>query len=46
LNSINEENKSEKVEKTINKINEMKYNQETIDDDIIDLHELKQGLSS
>ena len=45
LNSLNEEKNSEKVEKTINKINEMVFNEETIDDDLIDLHELKQGLS-
>jgi hypothetical protein len=34
----------ESINKAINKINEMKYNPETVDDDIISLHELKKGL--
>lgn len=34
----------ERIEKTINKLNEMKCNFETINEDIITLHELKQTL--
>ena len=34
----------ESINKAINKINEMSYNPNTVDDDIICLHELKKGL--
>lgn len=46
LNSLEESKYSDKVQKTIKKINEMLGDDENIDDNIIDLHELKQGLSS
>lgn len=44
LNKINEDNSSDKINKSINKINEMKANAETIDSDIINLYELNKGL--
>lgn len=44
LNSLEEAKYSDKVQKTIKKIDEMSYDREKIDDSIIDLHELKQGL--
>jgi hypothetical protein len=44
LNSLEEAKYSDKVQKTIKKIDEMSFDKEKIDDSIIDLHELKQGL--
>jgi hypothetical protein len=44
LNGLGNKNLDEKVNKAIEKINEIKYNCKTIDDDIIKLHELKKGL--
>lgn len=44
LNEIQDDNTKENVEKAITKINEMKYDENSIDDDIIELHELKKEL--
>ena len=44
LQNLNKENVKENVTRAIKKINEMKYNKENIDNDIIDLYELKRGL--
>lgn len=44
ISILKEDEQNEKVQKTINKLNEMSYNEKTIDDDIIDLYELNQGL--
>jgi len=41
LGGIVEDKYSDKIEKTISKLNEMKYNENTIDEDIVTLHELK-----
>lgn len=45
LNELKNENNSEKINKSIQKLNEMVFNVESVDDDIITLHELKKGLS-
>lgn len=44
ISILSEDDQNEKIQKTINKLNEMSYNEKTIDDDIIDLYELNQGL--
>lgn len=44
LSGLNEAKYSEKISKTIQKIEEMKFNPETVEEDIIDLYELKKGL--
>ncbi len=44
LESINKDSVKEKVTKAINKIREMMFKKETVDDDIISLHELKKEL--
>ncbi|MFW6219857.1 MAG: hypothetical protein ACOC33_03375 [bacterium] len=44
LNKINEDNTSDKIRKTIDKINEMKINDDSIDSDIINLYELHKGI--
>lgn len=44
LEAVNISNYNEGVSKAITKINEMKYNSQTVEDDIISLHELKKGL--
>jgi len=44
LNALNKENINTKVSKSIQKINEMKYNPETVDIDIVSLYELKKAL--
>lgn len=44
LESLNKETVKESISKAIKKINEMKNNPQTVDDDIIGLHELKKGL--
>jgi hypothetical protein len=44
LNEIEDDSTKENVEKAIKKINEMQYNKDTVDDDIIELHELKKEL--
>jgi hypothetical protein len=44
LEGINKDSVKEKVTKAINKIREMIFKKETVDDDIISLHELKKEL--
>ena len=44
LKKLNEENKNDKITQSINKINEMKYDHKDVDNSIISLFELKQGL--
>jgi hypothetical protein len=44
LESLNKEKPNDKITKTIEKINEMKFDTEKVEDTIIDLHELKKGL--
>ena len=44
LEGVHNNNIEEKITKTIQKIREMSFNSDTIDDDIISLHELKKGL--
>jgi len=45
LEGVNEENSTQlSIAKAIQKIKEMVYNQETVNDDIIGLHDLKKGL--
>jgi len=44
LESLLKENKNDKISKSLKKINEMDYNPEKIDNDIIKLFELKKGL--
>lgn len=44
LENVDKTNINEKVEKTIKKLNEMKYNKDTIIDDIVSLHELNKAL--
>ena len=45
LNSLNESNTSAKIRKSVDKLNEMSFNAESANDDIINLFELKKGLS-
>jgi hypothetical protein len=44
LEKINKDNIKDNITKAISKIHEMKYDNTTIDDDIISLHELKKSL--
>jgi len=44
LENLNKEKPNDKITKTIEKINEMKFDAENVEDTIIDLHELKKGL--
>lgn len=44
LEGVNKDGTHDKIAKAIQKIKEMVYNQETVNDDIIGLHELKKGL--
>jgi vacuolar-type H+-ATPase subunit H len=44
LESVRKDSIEEKILKTIQKIKEMKHNSQTVDDDIIGLHDLKRGL--
>lgn len=44
LEKVDKTSINERVEKTIEKLNGMKYDNNTIDDDIISLHELKKAL--
>jgi hypothetical protein len=44
LNEIQDDTTKENVEKAIKKITEMKFDEETVDDNIIELHELKKEL--
>lgn len=44
LNGVDEINSSDNIKKSIDKINEMKYNKDTVTDDIIKLQELKTAL--
>jgi len=44
LENVNNENIKDKISKTIQKIREMKFNSNTINDDIISLHELKKEI--
>lgn len=44
LESVDKDDAHDKIAKAIQKIKEMVYNQETVNDDIIGLHELKKGL--
>jgi hypothetical protein len=44
LESINKETAKENIAKAIQKIKEMKFNLQTVDDDIIGLHELKKSI--
>jgi len=44
LKSIGENENSDKIAKTINRINEMKYKEETFNDDILKLYELRMGI--
>lgn len=45
LSNINANEINEEVQNAINNINNMKFNKDTVDDDIIKLHELKKDLS-
>lgn len=44
LESLSKENENEKITKSLEKINEMNYNPEQADSDIVKLFELKKGL--
>jgi hypothetical protein len=44
LNEIEEETNKENIEKAVKKINEMRFDKDTVDDNIIELHELKKEL--
>jgi len=44
LNEIEEESNRENIEKAVKKINEMRFDKDTVDDSIIELHELKKEL--
>jgi hypothetical protein len=44
LENVNNDTVKENITKAIQKIKEMRFNPETVDDDIIGLHELKKGL--
>ena len=44
LEGVNKDTVKENITKAIQKIKEMKFNPQTVDDDIISLHELKKGL--
>lgn len=44
LNEIEDETSKENVEKAVKKISEMKFDKDTADDNIIELHELKKEL--
>ena len=44
LETVNKESAKDSITKAIQKIKEMKFNQQTVDDDIISLHELKKGI--
>lgn len=44
LNSLKEDNNNERIDKSLNKLNEMKFNTNDCDENIISLFELKNGL--
>jgi hypothetical protein len=44
LEGVNKDSIKDNITKAIQKIKEMKFNQQTVDDDIIGLHELRKGI--
>jgi len=44
LEGVNKDTIKDNITKAIQKIKEMKFNQQTVDDDIIGLHELRKGI--